>query len=87
VNLELPQKIDELVNQFASQDHLVAVIPEISGYEVKISAPSNSCIWEDKNNKALSDWISERMNDVQYESQQKAEQGGGGNSAALRASP
>jgi hypothetical protein len=81
VNFELPQKIDELVNEVARLDHFVVVIPKALGYRVEVFAPSNSSIWEDKNYEALTEWISQRMNDVPTETHQKAEQVGAGQPA------
>ncbi|QTN33276.1 hypothetical protein HZ994_13455 [Akkermansiaceae bacterium] len=70
VNFELPQKIDELVHEVARLDHFVVVIPKVSGYQVETFAPSDSPIWKDKINKALSEWIRQRMTDVQNETQE-----------------
>lgn len=67
---ELPGKLAELAGKSAATDHLVAVVPASSGYEVKISAPAASPIWEKQ--RDLTKWLDKRMTDFDRKLQAKA---------------
>ena len=69
VNSEIDSKIDSLLGEDASQEHFVAVIPEVSGYRVRLAGSSSSKLFKEPMSRELSDWISERMDQIKCEEQ------------------
>jgi len=81
VNDELGDKIDSMLGGYASQNNIVVVIPEISGYRVTIAGPSGTKLWDEGTERELREWIYRRMNEIQLEEQQMAEHAGTGQPA------
>ena len=80
VNNEIDEKIDSLVGEHARQELFVAVVPNISGYRVRVAGNSSSKLFKEPMRSQLTDWILQRMEEVQRE-EQEAEQVGAGQPA------
>jgi hypothetical protein len=80
VNNEIDGKIESLVGEHASRELFVAVIPDISGYRVRIAGNSSSKLFKEPMSSQLADWISQRMEEIQRE-EQEAEQASAGQPA------
>ena len=72
INDELPAKLDSLLGEFSSQHYIVAVLPEISGYRVRMGGPPGK-LWDKEIERKLREWISRRM-DAIVGNQRMAEQ-------------
>lgn len=73
VNDEIDEKIDSLVGDHARQELFVAVVPEISGYRVRVAGNSSSKLFKEPMRSQLTAWIDKRMEEIQRE-EQEAEQ-------------
>ncbi len=80
VNDEIASKMNDLFTDSDSERCFVAVVPEISGYRIRIAGDSDSSVMNEAKRKVLSDWIHERMEQIQREESQ-AEQAGAGQPA------
>ena len=72
VNDELQRKLVELLGNRVGPEHLVAVLPEISGYRVQMFGPPASKLGENNLDRDLGDWIYARMEEVEREILQEA---------------
>lgn len=77
VNDEMNAKIDSLIGENASRELFVAVIPDISGYRVRVAGDSGSRLFDEHKKDQLTDWICKRMDEIQQEEQKEAEAGTG----------
>ena len=69
VNNEMNAKIDALVGEYASRELFVAVIPDISGYRIRAAGNSGSKFFDESMKTQLTDWIGDRMDELQLEEQ------------------
>ena len=76
VNDEIDEKIDSLIGEQAREELFVAVVPEISGYRVKVAGDSSSKLFREPIRSQLTDWIFLRMEEIHRE-EQEAEVGTG----------
>jgi hypothetical protein len=81
VNDEMNAKIDALVGDYASRELFVAVIPDISGYRIRVAGNSGSKLFDEPMKSHLTDWIGQRMDELQEQERKEAEQAGTGQPA------
>jgi hypothetical protein len=68
VNEEIEDKIESLLDEKSTHKIFIAVVPSISGYEIRLVGDGNSKIFEEDINNQLIDWISQRMDEI-YEAE------------------
>jgi hypothetical protein len=83
VNDEMNAKIDSLVGEHASRELFVAVIPDVCGYRIRVAGNTGSKLFDEPIQRQLTDWIGQRMDELQQEEQREAEQAGTGQPASL----
>jgi hypothetical protein len=74
VNAEIESKMNQFYPKSDHLDWFVAVVPEISGYRIRMAGERGAPIYDDSRREKLTDWIHERMEQIQREEFQ-AQQG------------
>ena len=72
VNDEVNSKIDSLIGENASQRLFVTVIPDVSGYRIQAAGESGSALFREPAKGQLTDWIYQRMEEIQLNEQRSS---------------
>ena len=77
LNEEIPQKLDALLGGYMdSANYLVVVAPFPLGYTVRMAGPVRSRLWDSAIKNKLAEWIDVRIEEIESDIDNKAEQAG-----------